>query len=139
MQRVRVEQRFSHTLCCVASVRLSRENLVLRAELTPDSVYTIPNAVDSTKFTPDPSQRRPRDTSASFCVRVVALVVQVRNRSQLPGCADRFVCSRSVNVVMVSRLVYRKGIDLAVRVIPKVCALFPNLHFIIGTLRLTLL
>lgn len=33
---------------------------------------------------------------------------------------------------MVSRLVYRKGIDLAVDVIPDICARFPRVHFIIG-------
>jgi phosphatidylinositol N-acetylglucosaminyltransferase subunit A len=45
-------------------------------------VSTIPNAVDPTKFTPDPSLRSPANT---------------------------------VNIVMLSRLVYRKGIDIAVK------------------------
>jgi hypothetical protein len=39
------------------------------------------NAVDPTKFTPDPSRRSP---------------------------------TKTINIVMLSRLVYRKGIDLAV-------------------------
>jgi len=34
--------------------------------------------------------------------------------------------------VLLSRLVYRKGIDLVARVIPQVCAKFSNAHFIIG-------
>jgi phosphatidylinositol glycan class A protein len=59
----------------------SRENLVLRANLHPDLVSVIPNAVDASKFTPDTSKRFPTNT---------------------------------INVVMLSRLVYRKGIDLAV-------------------------
>lgn len=33
---------------------------------------------------------------------------------------------------MINRLVYRKGVDLAVEVIPRLCALYPNIHFIIG-------
>lgn len=37
-----------------------------------------------------------------------------------------------VNIVVVSRLVYRKGVGLLVRVIPRVCAAHPNVHFIIG-------
>jgi len=32
-----------------------RENLILRASLDPSQVYAIPNAVDPSKFTPDPS------------------------------------------------------------------------------------
>lgn len=38
----------------------------------------------------------------------------------------------TINVVLLSRLVYRKGVDLAVRVIPAACAAFPHVNFIIG-------
>jgi phosphatidylinositol N-acetylglucosaminyltransferase subunit A len=82
---------------CVSNT--CRENLVLRASLHPSLVSTIPNAVDATKFTPDPSQRYPSNT---------------------------------INIVLLSRLVYRKGIDLLVKIIPVVCAKFPIVHFIIG-------
>jgi phosphatidylinositol glycan class A protein len=34
-----------------------RDNLILRARLDPSCVRVIPNAVDPSKFTPDPSQR----------------------------------------------------------------------------------
>ena len=60
----------------------SRENFVLRANLHPSHCSMIPNAVDATKFTPDPSRRFPKDT---------------------------------INIVMLSRLVYRKGIDLIIQ------------------------
>ena len=33
---------------------------------------------------------------------------------------------------MLSRLVYRKGIDLIVKIIPVICAKYPLAHFIIG-------
>lgn len=82
---------------CVSNT--CRENLVLRASLHPASIYTIPNAVDASKFTPDPSRRYPIHT---------------------------------INIVLLSRLVYRKGIDLLVKVIPIICRRFPNAHFIIG-------
>lgn len=82
---------------CVSNT--CRENLVLRASLHPSLVSTIPNAVDASKFTPDPSQRYPSNT---------------------------------INVVLLSRLVYRKGIDLLVKIIPIVCSKFPSVHFIIG-------
>lgn len=83
----------------IAVSHTCRENLVLRASLAPSKVSAIPNAVDPSKFVPDPEARKPTNT---------------------------------INVVMISRLVYRKGIDLAARVIPIVAKRFPHVHFIIG-------
>ena len=83
----------------IAVSNICKENLTLRARLHPSRISTIPNAVDPTRFTPDPSLRSPTNT---------------------------------VNIVLLSRLVYRKGIDLACKIIPIVCAKFPNVHFIIG-------
>ncbi|XLU59387.1 hypothetical protein S245_018596 [Arachis hypogaea] len=41
--------------------------------------------------------------------------------------------SRSeIVIVVISRLVYRKGADLLVEVIPDVCRLHPNVRFIVG-------
>ncbi|KAJ3095063.1 hypothetical protein HK100_005930, partial [Physocladia obscura] len=45
-----------------------------------------------------------------------------------PGARD----STKITIVVISRLVYRKGTDLLVSVIPRVCALFPQVEFIIG-------
>jgi len=75
-----------------------RDNFILRAKVMPSIVHVIPNAVDSTKFIPDPSKRD-------------------NNR---------------VTVVVVSRLVYRKGVDLLVGIIPPICRAFPHVDFIIG-------
>ena len=72
---------------------------VLRAGLNPEMVATIPNAVDPTKFKPDPMRRHPAGT---------------------------------VNIVIISRVVYRKGIDLVAELIPLACARFPHVHFIVG-------
>ncbi|KAH7908643.1 glycosyltransferase family 4 protein [Hygrophoropsis aurantiaca] len=38
----------------------------------------------------------------------------------------------TINVIVVSRLAYRKGIDLLVVTAPRICAAFPNVKFIIG-------
>ncbi|XP_053482615.1 phosphatidylinositol N-acetylglucosaminyltransferase subunit A [Ictalurus furcatus] len=76
----------------------SKENTVLRAALNPDIVSVIPNAVDPTDFTPDPS------------------------------CRDK----SKITIVVVSRLVYRKGIDLLGGIIPELCARHPDLCFLIG-------
>ena len=83
----------------IAVSNICKENLTLRARLHPSRISTIPNAVDPTRFTPDPSLRSPSNT---------------------------------VNIVLLSRLVYRKGIDLACKIIPIVCAKFPSVYFIIG-------
>ncbi|GBG71325.1 hypothetical protein CBR_g8747 [Chara braunii] len=37
-----------------------------------------------------------------------------------------------ITIIVISRLVYRKGIDLLVEVIPQVCNLHPNVEFLIG-------
>ena len=61
--------------------------------------------------------------------------------SVIPNAVDalRFLpapCARPppprVNIVLLSRLVHRKGIDLAAAVIPAVCARFPHVHFLVG-------
>jgi phosphatidylinositol glycan class A protein len=38
----------------------------------------------------------------------------------------------TVNVVVISRLAYRKGIDLLAHMIPLACERFPHINFIIG-------
>lgn len=39
-----------------------------------------------------------------------------------------------VTIVVVSRLAYRKGIDLLVATAPRICAAFPNVRFLVGAL-----
>jgi phosphatidylinositol glycan class A protein len=86
-----------HVICVSHTLR---ENLVLRAGLDPRLTSVIPNALDVSKFTPQPDAApNPKE---------------------------------QVNIVLLSRLCYRKGTDLAVEVIPRICERFPNVHFIIG-------
>ncbi|XP_053312926.1 phosphatidylinositol N-acetylglucosaminyltransferase subunit A [Spea bombifrons] len=40
--------------------------------------------------------------------------------------------SNKITIVVVSRLVYRKGIDLLGGIIPEMCQKYPELHFLIG-------
>ncbi|KAH0627142.1 hypothetical protein JD844_002566 [Phrynosoma platyrhinos] len=40
--------------------------------------------------------------------------------------------SNTITVVVVSRLVYRKGIDLLSGIIPELCQKYPELHFLVG-------
>ena len=37
-----------------------------------------------------------------------------------------------LTIVVASRLVYRKGVDLLVQLIPLVCQKYPNVDFLIG-------
>lgn len=97
-----VDQVFKVTMSTAGAVicvsHTCRDNFILRAKMTPSIVHVIPNAVDPTKFTPDPSKRA----------------------------KDR------ITVVVVSRLVYRKGVDLLVGIIPPICKAFPQVDFLIG-------
>lgn len=39
---------------------------------------------------------------------------------------------RTVTIIVVSRLAYRKGVDLLVATAPRICAAFPNVRFVVG-------
>lgn len=83
----------------VSVSHISKENLSMRASLDPRNISVIPNAVDCSRFKPDPSKRYPLNT---------------------------------VNIVVISRLTFRKGVDLLVDVVPTICKKFPQVYFIIG-------
>jgi phosphatidylinositol N-acetylglucosaminyltransferase subunit A len=78
-----------------------KDNFCLRVKCDPSICFTIPNAVDSSRFTPDE---------------------EIRNKEP----------KGQINIVFMSRLQYRKGVDLLIGLIPKIVALFSNVNFIIG-------
>jgi phosphatidylinositol glycan class A protein len=98
----RMQQVLEFTLCDTGHVicvsHTSKENTVLRANMNPQKVSVIPNAVDTTLFTPNAAARKPG----------------------------------VVTVVAITRLVYRKGVDLMVDVIPEICKKHSNVNFVIG-------
>ncbi|KAJ3007552.1 hypothetical protein NUW54_g3508 [Trametes sanguinea] len=55
-----------------------------------------------------------------------ALVAEQFRPSPIPPGGD------TITVVVLSRLAYRKGIDLLVATAPRICARFPNVRFVIG-------
>lgn len=65
-------------------------------------VSVYPAAVDASEFEPGPDKPWPQDSHAP------------------------------ITIVALSRLVYRKGIDIMALVIPEVCHRHPNVNFIIG-------
>lgn len=86
-------------IICVSKV--GKENKSLQLKIGPDKlvpITVVPNAVDTSVFRPDPSQRDP----------------------------DK------ITIIVNSRLVYRKGIDLLAAVLPKICQLDPRIQFIIA-------
>eukprot|EP00536_Pseudo-nitzschia_multiseries_P008837 jgi/Psemu1/319494/estExt_fgenesh1_pm.C_2320005 len=91
-----------------------RDNLVLRAGMDPDRIDVIPNAVDPSRFTPCDINNNNNN---------------INNHKHKHPDNDN---NGRIKVVVVSRLVYRKGVDLLVGIIPKVCSLFPNVDFLVG-------
>nr|CAG4643914.1 EOG090X0515 [Lepidurus arcticus] len=83
---------------CICVSHTGKENTVLRANVRPELVSVIPNAVDTKIFRPDPTQRN----------------------------------NSIITVVTMSRLVYRKGVDLMASVIPIICEKYPQVQFLIG-------
>jgi len=93
----------------------------MRAQIHPQGVSVIPNAVDSKTFMPNPSNR-----TAGKCTQQQPTPTQMRKQAaSLPTLP-------AVTIVVVSRLVYRKGVDLLVDVIPEICQCFPDVHWLIG-------
>lgn len=78
------------------------------------NVYVIPNALVAEQFTPA-TEPVSSETSRYFHV----VVKGTTNFS-------------SVYIVVLSRLAYRKGIDLLVATAPRICSAFPNVNFIVG-------
>ena len=88
-----------------ASISVSnacKENFCLRTKFNPNSCFTIPNAVDSMRFYPDYKKLKENKTS------------------------------KTINIVYVSRLQYRKGVDLLIGLIHLIVAQFSHVNFIIG-------
>ncbi|KAJ7753738.1 transferase [Mycena metata] len=86
-----------------------RENTVLRGELFE-------------KSDTDPDGLSVRD---SVYVIPNALVPERFQPSPLPP-------SEIITIIVLGRLVYRKGIDLLVATVPRICQKFPNVRFLIG-------
>lgn len=89
---------------CVSNT--SKENTVLRANIPQERVSVIPNATDTAAFTPPADMKYKPWTT----------------RTQSEG----------ITIVVINRLVYRKGCDLFVDVIPEICKRYSSIRWIIG-------
>lgn len=106
----------------------SRENTVLRGELFEKNdgdpsglsvyrnVHVIPNALVADQFKPCPPKSSETSRNSTFYFILLLLMIL------------------QVTIVVLSRLAYRKGIDLLVATAPRICAAFPNVKFVVGAL-----
>lgn len=102
----------------------------MRAGVDPHRISVIPNAVDTAIFTPDPSMR---DASKSM-YQFYLIQFDTYHYMILSNCIKTVTKSTfdTVTIVVISRLVYRKGVDLLAGVIPAICSIHPQVSFLIG-------
>jgi len=89
---------------------VATENLILRGMINPKNAFTIPNAIDNTKFKP-PSEKEIKELKKN----------RIKEGKE-----------EIITIVSVSRQAERKGTDLLIEVIPEICKQLPNVNFIIG-------
>lgn len=80
-----------------------KDNMIVRTDISPDRISVIPNAVVSEDFRP------------------------------LPGPSARKKSSKKhITIIVISRLYPNKGVDLLIRLVPKICSLHMDVKFIIA-------
>ena len=94
-----------------------KANTVLRAKVKSQVVYVIPNAVDSCKFKPlQPNEKAVVNNSRS---KKYSLTFEIWSMGEEINFSYSQIIA--VVIVMLSRLVYRKGVDLMTEIIPILC------------------
>ncbi|AQZ17800.1 SPT14 (YPL175W) [Zygosaccharomyces parabailii] len=88
---------------CVSNI--CKDNMIVRTDIAPEKISVIPNAVVSQDFKP------------------------MEKKNSLKGNKDP---NKSITLVVISRLYPNKGIDLLIRLVPKICSIQKNVRFIIA-------
>jgi phosphatidylinositol N-acetylglucosaminyltransferase subunit A len=52
--------------------------------------------------------------------------------SKFPADPSKISPLGTINIVFMARMTWRKGIDLLIGLIPRICKQYPNVHWIIG-------
>lgn len=79
-----------------------RENFIMRTYINPSKTFIIPNAIDSQFF------------------RKISIPKKwLKN-------------PKKIRIIILSRMTWRKGIDLLIQIMPVICKKFPNVEFMIG-------
>lgn len=104
----------------------SKENTALRAGVDPNRIFVIPHPVDTDVF-------RPLSTANQINKSDKCKLLFFLGGEALVKIPNEFTSiSYIVTIVVLSRLVYRKGIDLLAAVIPQICRQYPSIKFLIG-------
>lgn len=69
---------------------------------------------------------------ASLNPNIISVIPNAVDCSQFKPDPSKRNPPNTINIVMIGRLTFRKGIDLLVDVIPEICKRFPEAYFIIG-------
>ena len=109
----------NHVVCVSHT---SKENTVLRASINPLNVSVISNAVDASCFVPDVDKKRTRKNTR----------YETKKKKGLEEGGTSVDEKGVVNIVIISRLVYRKGVDFLQVIIPYICTKYRHVNFIIG-------
>ena len=114
-----------------------RENLIMRASIDPTLVHAIPNAIDAKKFQPKHYQHDDGDDTDEDCGNEIIGIRQRHQQASMLSSSSHQSSPTTqqqnrIKIVVVSRLVYRKGVDLLVGIIPLICRQFDHVDFIIG-------
>jgi glycosyltransferase involved in cell wall biosynthesis len=98
----------------------------------------LPAAADASGFEPHLTHSQVKRCSNQHCLLLLLLLLLL-----LPAAVDasefepypnqpRYIPGSPITIVALSRLVYRKGIDILALVIPEICHRHPHVNFIIG-------
>lgn len=104
-----------HHVICVSHT--AKQNTVLRACIPPSIVSVIPNG------------------SSILCTSfgsTIGVLLAVDTSDFSPD-FSRVHSKEHITIVALTRLVYRKGIDLLAVILPDICDRYPNVRFLICT------
>ena len=140
LSSIALNMMMAFTLCDAAQVvcvsHCAKENLVLRAGIDPDMVSVIPNAINAENFAPvkvsehehaehDKQEQDEQEHKQEKQDEPEQEQQEQEEQQQQPD-------ENMVTVVLLSRLVYRKGVDLAVAAIPRLCRSDAKVRFVVG-------
>ncbi|XP_023335323.1 N-acetylglucosaminyl-phosphatidylinositol biosynthetic protein isoform X2 [Eurytemora carolleeae] len=114
----------SHTICVSHT---GKENTVLRSGVNAQDVSVIPNAVDAVKFRPKQSKTTLKFNNQQPPSHKITTTQQQstinteKKRLRIGKLPDEKDETKPITIVIGSRLVYRKGIDLVAELIPLLC------------------
>ena len=112
-----------HVICVSHTCK---ENTVLRASLDPAIVSVIPNAVVAENF--QPLNYVPKIVDGMG----VAGHAHGYGSMKLQAIPRRLGANDPINIVVISRLFYNKGIDLLIAAMPRILDADPNVRFLIA-------